>query len=735
MKRLISVVLCLLMLCGMTLNVLAETATEVVTPVEPEQTEQTETVTANVQVVNLEVAETGAETPADSTEEGDSDGPVYDVDPDAPAEGADPEAPAEGEEPDAPAEGDEPAEGEEPEEPEETSNPILDLLDEVGDPIDVYENTYENGDGTSPIASVSIDELNTYLLEENEGTADYDFYYAFARSMGFGDDIAVIREKLDALVTEYNDSLAAYDDYIDAQIAYDQYLIDLENWQNDPEGYEEPTPVEAPVPVEEPTMPMIDVTQIVVDTDREIEDAAFEDVDGNSQEGSKVTVTIDPSAIYQLTYDGNEQVTITQPVEAVGTDFVLTLDFSGSMSSSGKCVAMLKALKTLMAKIMENPNNNVSIVVYGQGSAQFSANINGTSLSVFSSAAGLTVDDVFNGVIDGSMDVSLNDLINSSSSNATYTVERAFGIGSLTYTNNALELAETVLSDIISSRSEEGRNSGVVLFTDGEDNGSYDRGEIVLTEADLAEKYGATVVNVALGNINCRDYLDPTDDNYLYSENSDSEQIVAEHDPETEALLKERVVFYNIPEYTDHDVAEKITDMFTQAFKQITTEEVQLHSMELTQGLLTAVNTKLIETIPSTMKLVQTADDTWEFVGEDEDGNTVICWEIGDLYSGEKYSYSYFIVPLDEKTDVKGTFATLDHDTVVVTEPVDKVINAQDGDETRVAIVYHDEYEKSSDSKSTLPKTGDASVPAIALWTLIAVSALGLVASKRRTCR
>ena len=311
-------------------------------------------------------------------------------------------------------------------------------------------------------------------------------------------------------------------------------------------------------------------------------------------------------------------------------------------------------------------------------------------------------------------------------------IRGAYGVsGNATNTASGLDAAYAMLEKIYGGNSAPvDRNTGVLLFTDGAANRpSYTAKEsAIVAERKLVEDFGATVVNVALGtSSNYTNYMDPSDPNYLYNASSSNSVIRGDYTAERALLLEQTVVYYNIPKMSNDQLAVKISEMFEAAFKTITTTTTKLESGVIADGVLAAVQSKLIDTIPATMEIVSVAGNStgYKVLGKDENGNTLIEWDLGNLYSGDELTFSYFMVPVDGATDLKVDIAT-GVDTVLVTNPMDKVINNDNN--TQIAIVH---LAENSTSQATLPKTGVDTVPAAILWMGLIASLVGFVAAKR----
>ena len=603
---------------------------------------------------------------------------------------------------------------EEPVVVDELKVPAL-VEDAYGNMDGIYEGVYAPESENAPLASLTMGQLLAGLgegltgedLEIYQATDAYQTYVDFAASVGLGKDVPAITAKLREIVDEYQANQAAYDDYLAALEAYEQAVASGDANAVKPE------------PVEAPTVPLFSLEDLEISMDKEI---------AASGEGYITEIVVNADAVYNVQYDGDVEVEVEVPVEG-GTDFVITLDVSTSMDGSAD-KAMLQALKAVLDKIMANDENTVSIVFYGSGANVMTLDINGETLNSFSPAMGITADDIFNTKLPGSQ-YSLNDLVNGSGY-VLSAIRGAYGVsGNATNTASGLDAAYAMLEKIYGGDSAPvDRNTGVLLFTDGAANRpSYTAKEsAIVAERKLVEDFGATVVNVALGtSSNYTNYMDPSDPNYLYNASSSNSVIRGDYTAERELLLEQNVVYYNIPKMSNDQLAVKISEMFEAAFKTITTTTTKLESGVIADGVLAAVQSKLIDTIPATMEIVSVAGNStgYKVLGKDENGNTLIEWDLGNLYSGDELTFSYFMVPVDGATDLKVDIAT-GVDTVLVTNPMDKVINNDNN--TQIAIVH---LAENSTSQATLPKTGVDTVPAAILWMGLIASLVGFVAAKR----
>jgi len=166
--------------------------------------------------------------------------------------------------------------------------------------------------------------------------------------------------------------------------------------------------------------------------------------------------------------------------------------------------------------------------------------------------------------------------------------------------------------------------------------------DVIIAERKLAEQFDATIVNVSLGrSTNYEDYMNPENKDYKYNADSKNKDIKQDYTPEREQMLKEKVVYYNIPDITDVELADELTKLFEMAFKTITTEKHKLESGVITDGILAAVQSTLIDTIPAELQIVEIPGKTpaYRLLGKDVEGNTLIAWDLGNLKSGDKFTF------------------------------------------------------------------------------------------------
>ncbi len=382
------------------------------------------------------------------------------------------------------------------------------------------------------------------------------------------------------------------------------------------------------------------------------------------QTGYRGSIMIDADASITIMYDENGEAKIERRVSnGKPTDFVITLDVSGSMESNGRDHAMLSALKTVLEEILQEEKNTVSIVFWAKNGAVMQLNVDGEGVQqVFSGADGMTVQKLF----DAELVNRYNDITSYSLSDATISqIENLYNLGSITEPDNGLYKAIDLLENI--EQSEE-RNTGVMLFTDGtvvpsgRSTEKVERNTVAL-EKQIAEDFGATLVNVSIGDEyevkSYGRYLNPLSDTYY-----DQDQI-----------LKDNVLYYNIPKLTNQELADKVSEMFEVAFIDITTETKELRTETITDGVLAAYGAQLIEKIPAGFELVEIKGETtgYEVRGTDENGNTMISFNLGEIVSGRDQVLSYCVIPTDTDHDIGVTAFTDSTDTVLYARPVNRL--------------------------------------------------------------
>ncbi len=597
-----------------------------------------------------------------------------------------------------------------PSEPEPLPEIVVDNYGPVAEE-NIYDDKYESKDEQVLTMMELYEGLGGNITDPDElaaykQTEEYKFYDAFAKSAGLG-STSDRMELLRKITYEYNTNKAAYDAYLEALKKYEEEV------KTNPDAVK-------PEPVAKPVVPSYTLNSLEIGVDKNVTDAG--------ENGYKAEIAIDANATYTVEYEGNVSVEVQVPTDK-GTDFVITLDASSSMDGSAD-KAMLQALKVVVEEIMANPKNTLSIVFYGSKAGELKLDTNGDGKleSVFS-AANVTADQIFGLPMAGRYS-SIDEAM--AKNYPLKTIRSACGgLGTMTATADGLEAAYDVLSEIYgkTDATKDDRNTGVLLFTDGAVNQNSQE-DVIIAERKLVEDFGATVVNVALGTTTTYEsYMNPENSSYKYNEDNRNNTIKKDYTADRELLLKENVVYYNIPRISNDQLADKMTELFEMAFKQITTETKKLQTGVITEGILAAVESTLVDTIPAAFEIVKIPGKTptYKLLGKDENGNTLIAWEIGNMNSGDKFTFSYFLVPVDDKTDVKVEIAS-GIDTVLVTNPMDKVLG--DVEDDTVAIVHRVELDHYD--HSTLPKTGVAMIPSAALYLGLALSGIGAFICKRR---
>ena len=381
--------------------------------------------------------------------------------------------------------------------------------------------------------------------------------------------------------------------------------------------------------------------------------------------GYRGSIMIDADASITIMYDENGEAKIERRVSnGKPTDFVITLDVSGSMEYGGRDNAMFSALKTVLEEILQEEKNTVSIVFWAKDGAVMQLEVDQEGIKqVFTGADGMTVQKMF----DANLVDRYNHISDYSLTDATISrIEYLYNLGSITEPDKGLYKALDLLENI--ERSEE-RNTGVMLFTDGtvvasgRSTETVERNTVAL-EKQIAENYGATLVNVSIGDEydvqSYGRYLDPQSDTYY-----DQDQ-----------LMKDKVLYYNIPKLTDQELADRVSEMFEVAFVNITTETKELRTETITDGVLAAYGAQLIEKIPAGFELVEIKGETtnYEVRGTDENGNTMISFNLGEIVSGKDQVLSYCVIPTGADYDIGVTAFSDSTDTVLYARPVDRLI-------------------------------------------------------------
>lgn len=537
------------------------------------------------------------------------------------------------------------------------------LVEGSNEQIDTYENEYSVGDATGTttptLSAITIEDMLTVLSDkENSDPEEYAIYYDLAKSIGLGNNEKEVASNLQVIVDDYNQAHAAYEQYLLDYAAYEELL------KTDPNAV-------APTEVQDPTVPRIEVNGVDIELVKNVETVNMTDNGdgtfsiGGDIQGVKTEITVDADAALTIYYDGKAEITRKVRTDKA-TDFVITLDVSGSMDWDGRYSAMTKALNVLLDEIMAGEENTVSIVCWSDYASVVQLNVNGETKNRFSAEDGVSAEDII---------AALKQPYGGT--------EPAAGLDKAYELLSALRQTEGTDSDTV-------RNTGVLLFTDGEANYSSSERATIIDEHKLYEEFGATVVNVSIGDEydvkQYERYLDPTSQNYNYSVLGE-EYTTDENAEENRKNYQEKVVYYNIPKLTDQELADKVSELFETAFVEIVSEKRQLQTETITDGVLAAVSAKLIDEIPAGFELVEVVGETMSYKvqGVDSEGNTTIEFDLDDLVSGEESTLSYFVVPVGENANV-GVTAFQDVETVLVAEPIERVTNKNEQKKT-IAVV------------------------------------------------
>ena len=545
-------------------------------------------------------------------------------------------------------------------EEESITNELVEGSDEQ---IDTYEDEYSVGDvtgSTTPtLSAITIEDMLTVLGDkENSDSEEYAIYYDLAKSIGLGNNEKEVASNLQVIVDDYNQAHAAYEQYLLDYAVYEELL------KTDPNAV-------APTEVQDPTIPRIEINGVDIELVKNVETVNMTDNGdgtfsiGGDIQGVKTEITVDADAALTIYYDGKAEITRKVRTDKA-TDFVITLDVSGSMDWDGRYSAMTKALNVLLDEIMAGEENTVSIVCWSDYASVVQLDVNGETKNRFSAEDGVSAEDII---------AALKQPYGGT--------EPAAGLDKAYELLSALRQTEGTDTDTV-------RNTGVLLFTDGEANYSSSERATIIDEHKLYEEFGATVVNVSIGDEydvkQYERYLDPTSQNYNYSILGE-EYTTDENAEENRKNYQEKVVYYNIPKLTDQELADKVSELFETAFVEIVSEKRQLQTETITDGVLAAVSAKLIDEIPAGFELVEVVGETtsYKVQGVDSEGNTTIEFDLDDLVSGEESTLSYFVVPVGENANV-GVTAFQDAETVLVAEPIEKVTNKNEQKKT-IAVV------------------------------------------------
>ncbi len=478
---------------------------------------------------------------------------------------------------------------------------------------ELYNSSVDGGPVT-----ITAEELLQYIELGDEMAIE------FAESLGFGRSEKKQKENLSAMVEEYK----THSDYKE---------------------------------------PAFIINGVMIGLDKEIQ----EDTENG---GYRTDVSVNASASVTIVYDEKGEAKVMRRVSSDDpTDFIITLDATGSMQEDGRGTAMLSALEVLLEEILAKPENTVSIIFWGSTAAVMRIDIDQGHFSetVFSGEAGYTVENIYGSTLIGpdgnpdSYNTKLEDYKTIGTKAIISRLEKLFGPYDSTKPHTGLEEAIKLLDTIQQS---EDRNLGVLLFTDGESSDQstgvwkrdFDSENKTIDYEKWLVEQGIQVVNVSIGDEaqveEYRSYLDPKSQTYRGGENEQ---------------LQENVLYYNIPKLTNEQLAERITEMFSTAFSEMTTEMVQLKSETVTTGVLAAVKTKVIETIPAGFQ-VKRSGRTYTVEGTDENGNTIVSFDLGNLMAGNGKTVSYFTVPQDGQKDIGVTAYTSAAGTSLYVEPVNR---------------------------------------------------------------
>ena len=396
-------------------------------------------------------------------------------------------------------------------------------------------------------------------------------------------------------------------------------------------------------------------------------DGTYSATMNGDQIGYRASIMIDADASVTIVYDEAGQTQIERRVaNGKPTDFVIALDVSGSMRGD-RGDAMFKALRVVLEEVLHEENNTVSIVFWAEDSAIMQLDVDHTGVKqVFSGKDGVTLNKLF----DASMVDSNGNESGMSLADATiHGIERLYRTGSVTEPDKGLTKALDLLNALTTG---EGRNVGVMLFTDGTvvpgdwytSEETIERNTVAL-EKQMAEQFGATLVNVSIGDEydveSYERYLDPNSPNYY-----DKSQI-----------LMDKVLYYNIPKLSNQELADKVSEMFEVAFETISMDYKALQTETITDGVLAAYGAQLIESIPAGFELVRLKGENESYVvnGVDENGNTTIQFDLNKIISGQDQVLSYCVIPTAGAgvSDIGVNAYMTRSETVLYVRPVDRL--------------------------------------------------------------
>lgn len=514
-----------------------------------------------------------------------------------------------------------------------------------------FENEYKNTQQTV----ITAEELLNNILAGDE------FSYTFAKRLGLGGTKEETINALQTIVTEY----------------YEQFSQDVD--------------------FEQPRFIINGVDIVLNETVEELSLVRNDDgtysvsAGGTDQIGYRTNIMIDADASVTIIYDEKGEAKIERKVvSGKPTDFVITLDISGSMNWDGRDTAMLSALQVVLDEILAVKENTVSIVFWAEDGAamQISTSQDGV-LQVFSGKDGLTAKKIF----DSNLVNANGDETSTSLSEATIkALESIYRTGSGTNPDEGLKVAYDLLDALESS---EDRNIGLMLFTDGAANYRSSEYATVSYEKEIAEKFGATIVNVSVGDEydvkQYERYLDPKSDSYY------------EKDNET---LQENVLYYNIPKLSNQELADRVSEMFEIAFMDIVTETKELQTETVTDGVLAAYGAHLIQTIPAGFELVELRSDdnavSYQVNGVDAEGNTTISFNLDEILSQKDVVLSYCVIPTQADNDI-GVTAYFDQgETLLYAKPVDRIQESEATQEVTIAVT---KLSQTAPDRAELPGT------------------------------
>ena len=489
-----------------------------------------------------------------------------------------------------------------------------------------------------------------------------EFAFTFANKLGFGRTTTEIENNLKTMVDEYNEK------------------------------------IDQSIPFEEPRFIINGVDIVLNKTIEQVsltknDDGTYSAVlNDGEQTGYRTSIMIDADASVTIVYDETGEARIERRVSSgKPTDFVIALDVSGSMEWDGRDKAMMSALKVVLEEILQVKENTVSIVFWSDEGAIMQLQVNNSGISqVFSGADGMTAEKLF----DASLIDRYGDASSYSLSDATIDqIESLYGFDGGTEPDKGLAKAIDLLKKV---KLDNGRNVGVMLFTDGDANYEYSEYETVNLEKQIAESYGATVVNVSIGDEydvqNYERYLDPQSNNYY---------------GQGDKVLQDHVLYYNIPKLTNQELADRVSEMFEIAFEDITTVTQKIKTETITDGILAAYGSQLIETIPEGFELVQVRGEnnavSYELTGTDADGNTLITFKLDNFISGKDQVVSYCVIPTAADNDIGVTAYADESETVLHAQPVDR-IDVPEEDKTVLIRVTKANINRETPLRPSLPK-------------------------------